>query len=322
LRCRSIFLVLTVLPPPSHTNIMRFAIFSFVAAALCVQQAASIPFDKRDTSTGDTNILQFSLTLEHVEVAYYSHALQQLFSQSDFIKAGFTPLVFQRFVEIGQHEQTHVALLTAALGDQAPQACTYSFPITDVQSFVHLSQVIEDVGSSAYAGAIPLLTSQANVLTGASILGTEVRQAAWVSTSVNNGVPWGSSFQTSLTMNQAFSLANGFIVSCPTSNPTLGLAPFPALNITGAFPALTATPGENATVQFTSSVTATHIAFVFGLTPTFVPIQDGTVLVPANVSGQVYAIATSSGTDASDSSTVAGPAILLFEKFSNGSLTN
>lgn len=125
-------------------------------------------------------------------------------------------------------------------------------------------------------------------------------------------------------MNQAFTLASGFIVSCPASNPNLGLTPFPALNITGAFPEITAFPGENATVQFTpsSNVTATHIAFIFGLTPTFVPIQDGTVLVPANVSGQVYAIATSSGSDASDSSTVAGPAILLFERFSNGTLTN
>jgi hypothetical protein len=125
-------------------------------------------------------------------------------------------------------------------------------------------------------------------------------------------------------MNQVFTAANGFIVSCPPSNPNLGLTPFPALNITGAFPELTAFPGEKATVQFTpsSNVSATHIAFIFGLTPTFVPIQDGTVLVPANVSGQVYAIATSSGSDASDSSTVAGPAVLLFERFSNGTLTN
>lgn len=92
-------------------------------------------------------------------------------------------------------------------------------PITDVRSFVLLSQVFEDVGellifvevhfnfnysstgSSAYAGAIPLLTSQANTLTSASILGTEVRQATWVSTSVNKGVPWGSSFQVSLYLN-------------------------------------------------------------------------------------------------------------------------
>ena len=131
--------------PPSHTDSMHIPIFSFVVAALSVQQAASIPFNKRDAPTNgmhinmyifqnalmftifnlDTHILQFALTLEHIEVAFYTLALQQ-FSQSAFIEAGYTPLVFQRFVEIGQHEQTHVDLLTAALGDQAPQACNYS----------------------------------------------------------------------------------------------------------------------------------------------------------------------------------------------------
>ena len=126
---------------------MRFSISSFVVAALSVQQALSIPFGKRAaTSTNgmyhmcifqnvsfywnvllsDTDILQFALTLEHLEVAYYTLALQQLFTQSDFIQAGYTPLIFQRFVEIGQHEEEHVALITAALGDQATQACNYS----------------------------------------------------------------------------------------------------------------------------------------------------------------------------------------------------
>ena len=133
-----------------HTNTMRTAIFSFLVAALSVQQAVSIPFDKRDASKHgmyidimmclpkrrvygnvyfillDTEILQFALTLEHVEVAFYTLALQQLFNQLDFIEAGYTPLVFRRFLEIGQHEQTHAALLTAALGDQAPLACNYS----------------------------------------------------------------------------------------------------------------------------------------------------------------------------------------------------
>jgi hypothetical protein len=74
----------------------------------------------------DTNILQFALTLEHLEVAYYTLALQQLFNLSDFIQQGYTPLEFQRFMEISEHEQEHVALLTAALGDEATQACNYS----------------------------------------------------------------------------------------------------------------------------------------------------------------------------------------------------
>jgi len=301
---------------------MRLALFSFVVAALSVQQAVSIPFDKRAASTNDTEILQVALTLEFLEVAFYTRGLQ-LFSESDFLDADYTPLVFRRFVEILDHEKEHVKILTNALGNQAPNACNYSFPITDVHSFVHLSQLFEDVGGAAYTGAIPYLSSQENSAVSASILATEVRQAAWLAASVNNGAPWGSAFQNSLTLRQAFSAASTFITSCPSDNPDLGLIAFPALNITGSFPEQ-AFPGENATVQYapSSSVTATHIAFVFALTPIFVAIENGNVLVPENLSGQVYAIATSSATELSDSTTVAGPAPMLFERFSNGSLTN
>ena len=75
-------------------------------------------------------------------------------------------------------------------------------------------------------------------------------------------------------------------------------------------------------VQFTSNLTATYIAFYFDLSTFFVPIKNGTVAVPVNMSGQVYAIATTSRTEVTDDNTVAGPAILLFETSSNGNLTN
>jgi hypothetical protein len=126
-------------------------------------------------------------------------------------------------------------------------------------------------------------------------------------------------------MRQAFTAASGFIVSCPPTNPNLGLTPFPALNISGAFPGQSVFPGDKVTVQFapSSKVAAKYIAFVFDRSPIFVVIEeDGTVAVPANLSGQVYAIATSSGSVLSDETTIAGPAIMLFEKFSNDTFTN
>ena len=124
---------------------MRLALTSFLVAVFSVQLAVSIPFDKywhTESTNGmynnicilpkrwnflfilDTSVVQFALTLEHLEVAYYTFGLQK-FSESDFINAGYTPLVRRRFEEIFEHEQEHVALLTAALGDQAPQACNY-----------------------------------------------------------------------------------------------------------------------------------------------------------------------------------------------------
>lgn len=54
--------------------------------------------------------------------------------------------------------------------------------------------------------------------------------------------------------------------------------------------------------------------FYSGLSKTFVPIVNRQVVVPANISGQVYAVATLSGTKATDKTIVAGPAILSFGK--------
>jgi len=90
-----------------------------------------------------------------------------------------------------------------------------------------------------------------------------------------------------------------------------------------AFPSLTLSkpvPGSRSSVTHKADATATHIVFFTGLDKIFVPITDGEVEVPKDLSGQVYALATSSSTEVTDSTTVAGPTILLFERDSNDNL--
>jgi hypothetical protein len=54
--------------------------------------------------------------------------------------------------------------------------------------------------------------------------------------------------------------------------------------------------------------------FYYGLSKIFVPIDDeGQVAVPANMSGRVYAVASSSGTEVTDKIVVAGPATYYFD---------
>jgi Ferritin-like domain len=60
-----------------------------------------------------------------MELAFYTLGLQQ-FKELDFIAANFSTEVFLRYEEILLHEQTHVEILTAALGNQATQACNYT----------------------------------------------------------------------------------------------------------------------------------------------------------------------------------------------------
>ena len=126
-------------------------------------------------------------------------------------------------------------------------------------------------------------------------------------------------------MNLVFSLASKFITWCPPTNPNLNLTVFPSFNLSAAFPGQSnAFPGETATVQLApSNANATHLALLSGLDTAFISIgEDGTVTLPENLIGQVYAVITSSGTEVSDKTILAGPEILLFERFSNGTLIN
>ena len=83
-----------------------------------------------------------------------------------------------------------------------------------------------------------------------------------------------------------------------------------------AYPAITFSnpaPGQDSYIEIAQpGVEATFIAFLTGLDTIFVPIENGTVEIPASLSGTIYAVATTSGTEASPATIVAGPAILEF----------
>jgi len=273
------------------------ALLSFIVAALCTQQAVSHPLERRIT---DIDVLNYALTLEHLENAFYSGALAN-FSEADFQNAGL-PWARGRYVQIAAHEATHVAALTAALGTQATEACTYSFPYTDVKSFAALSQVLESVGASAYTGAAQFISTPAYLTVAGSILATEARHAAWISSAVNNGAPFYGSFEVPLPMIVVLELAFPFIVSCPSTNPPLAVKALPSLTIDNPV------SGQNTTVwQGSNWTNPEYIAFFSGLEQIFVLVENGQVAVPANLSGLTFAVATSNDTMVSMDTVLAGP---------------
>lgn len=63
-----------------------------------------------------------------------------------------------RFAQIAEHEASHVAVLSGALGEAAVGACEYTFPYTDPKSFANLAAVIENLGVSGESTPLRAVT--------------------------------------------------------------------------------------------------------------------------------------------------------------------
>ncbi|KAF7329638.1 Protein rds1 [Mycena kentingensis (nom. inval.)] len=289
----------------------------FAVVALFPVLATAIPLDGRADSTqiDDTTVLNYALTLEHLENAFYSGALAR-FTQDDFVKAGLPTWARSRFSEIAAHEKAHVDFLSKALGSNATQACEYNFPYTDPKSFAALSQVLENVGVSAYAGAAQFIQDKSYLTAAAVVLSTEARHAGWVESAVNKHAGWSGALDVPLGLNEVFSLAAPFIKSCPSSNPTLPVKAFPKLTIANAAPGSAAKVTHDAT----DSDGELNVAFFTGLSQLIVPLKDGMVTIPDSLKGTVYAVLTTvkEAGQAAEGNIKAGPAVLYYPTDSQG----
>ncbi|KAF5369378.1 hypothetical protein D9758_002541 [Tetrapyrgos nigripes] len=273
----------------------------------------------------DPAVLNFALTLEHLENAFYSHALSA-YDAGAFQDAGYAPWVRGRIQEISAHEQAHVDFLTSALqaaGATPAQACTYNFTYTDPKSFIQLSSAFETVGTSAYTGAASLITNKDYLTAAGTILVTEARHSSWIDSSGKHQNPWSGAFEVALTPNQVYTIASAFIESCPSSNPALPAKANPALSISAD-----AAPGQNVSLTFdaTAAGNSSDGLYLNILTssgsksaPISVDGDSKTATFP-DVIGTVFAFVTDGSATVTDNNTVAGPALLMFPFDSQGEL--
>jgi len=289
--------------------------FISLAAFLGVASSHVLPEARDSNGIDDTIVLNYALTLEHLENAFYSGALSK-YTQEDFVNAGFPAWARGRIVEIGQHEAAHVAFLSDALGDKATQPCTYNFPYTDPKSFVALSSILEGVGVSAYAGAAQYISNKDYLTAAAAVLSTEARHQAWVESTLLHQNPWSGPLDTPLSLDAVYTLAASFITSCPSTNPSLPVQAFPSFAIASP------KPGQCSAVTAASGITTegNYVAFFSGLAPIFVQVQNGEVAVPSSLMGTSYAVLTNSSSSAADSNVVAGVVVLDFPFNSRGEL--
>jgi len=146
----------------------------------------------------DTLVLQYALTAENLEDAFYKYALANV-SRESFITYydPINPLngiytsgeIYDLLSVIAGHEAAHVQDLNSAIsarGTSGVPKCTYAGNFTGAgfdgtpAGLLSAARTFENAGVGAYVGAITLLTDMELVSTAAGIALVEARHAAYL----------------------------------------------------------------------------------------------------------------------------------------------
>lgn len=298
-----------------HATLIAALAGSAAAAPFVVRRQAATPPE----GVNDAVILNYALSLEHLENVFYKEALEK-FSAKDFEAVGLSSEFYNNLEQISSDEQTHVDFLTTGLtaaGATPVKQCTYKFGYTDVQGFLATANILEGVGVSAYLGAAQYIASPDYLTAAGSILTVESRHSAYIKDNQTPRLsPFPDAFDTPLDFDEVFSLAAQFITGCPDApEGTLGL-PFKAFPAIAVAPAGIHKAGDKLTFTVAKEVEATNayfITFPGGAIPAELSGSGTTyeVTVPEGARpGQAYCVLTKGDAKPTDDNIVAGPAII------------
>ncbi len=142
----------------------------------------------KKSSRNDVAILNYALTLEFLEAAFYEQAVAN--------RAYGTSAALKQFAEIvAVHERKHVNFLKRALGSKAIKSPTFDFgnAVTDTATFAATAQVLEDTGVNAYLGQVGNISAKGTLAAAATITTVEARHAGWIR-NINGVLPAPLSF--------------------------------------------------------------------------------------------------------------------------------
>lgn len=158
---------------------------------------------------GDVDILNFALTLEFLEAAFYDQALTKVSGLAGDVKEIATTL--------RDNENEHVDALTATIKDlggtpvKAP-GVDFGKSFADEASFLKTAQTFEDLGVSAYNGAAPDIESKEVLAAAGGIVQVEARHAAAIRFLRGEDIT-PAAFDEALKMQEVLDAAQPFIKS-------------------------------------------------------------------------------------------------------------
>ena len=180
-----------------------------VAAGAVYGAGAVQPFVKQALAQGggDVDVLNFALTLEYLEAAFYTQALKRVSGLSGEVKELATTL--------RDNEDAHVdALVTAIKSIQGKPVkapgVDFGNAFASQKSFLKLAQTLEDTGVSAYNGAAPSIQSPKLLGAAGAIVQVEARHAAAIR-SLNGKPITDSSFDKALNEDAVLKAVKPFV---------------------------------------------------------------------------------------------------------------
>jgi hypothetical protein len=124
---------------------------------------------------GDVGILNYALTLEYLEAAFYNAATAE--------NLALTPQAAAFLKVVTRDENAHVAFLKKSLGSKAVATPKFEFGpgnevVKSVEKFMATSYVLENTGVHAYLGQVTNIKAPAYATAAGTILTIEARHAA------------------------------------------------------------------------------------------------------------------------------------------------
>jgi hypothetical protein len=156
---------------------------------------------------GDVGILNYALTLEYLETAFYADVVKSgLFKGSDLA-------TIRKF---GSEEAEHVAALTGFVkklgGKPAPKPKT-EFPLKSAKSVLELAGTVENLGAAAYLGQAANIKSPEVLAAALSIHSVEGRHAAALNTLLGESITPDGAFAVPADAAEVLESVEPFIVS-------------------------------------------------------------------------------------------------------------
>ena len=185
----------------------KFAIGG-AAAMVAMSSPAFARLVAAQAFTDDLDVLNYALTLEHLEYAFYRDGLE------GFGADVFDDGVYDNLIDIRDHEDAHVDALISTindLGGTPVEEAEYDFGYQNAAGFLAVAAALENTGVSAYDGAAASIDNVDILNAAGSIVAVEARHASYLNL-INGDDPFPAAFETPLSRDEILAIAGPFIV--------------------------------------------------------------------------------------------------------------